>query len=71
METKLRGSITRVVGCDGYGFIRGQDGIDYHFLFSNVEPKETRLRRFQIVEFDVLRSTIQGKKDSAYHVKVL
>lgn len=64
----MRGRIKRYFSDKGYGFIVGEDGVDYYFHISNVRTA-VQITQGSIVEFDVVRVN-DKKNDKAVNIKV-
>jgi cold shock protein len=69
---KLDGRIKRIVADRGYGFIAGNDGIDYFFHLANLYNIGFEdLREGDFVKFEIMSDPCDGKAGAANHVSVL
>lgn len=65
----MRGRIKRYFSDKGYGFIAGEDGVDYYFHISNVRTA-VQITQGSVVEFDVVRAN-DKKNNKAVNIKII
>lgn len=67
----MRGKVSKLK--DGFGFIRDENGAEYYFKVTDLVKIDNNLK-LQIgsnVEFEIRKTHMDGKKDSAFDIKIL
>ena len=58
----MKGRITKIwQNPSGWGFIKGEDGVDYYFHHSDFINRNAKIRKDYIVEFDIGSNPVTGE----------